>query len=443
MGFLSMIKYEDYYHEMPDGTIKQINPFTGTEVWCVPGRIHRPYTQHPHPPTDINKKNSGRHCPFCTDRLLETPPEKSRMIESNGKYKILDYVEFDRLFSTKPKFRRIPNLFEIVTFDYWRRNYGFKPKGRTLKWKEQYMDSDKGRQHAMELLKTKLLLSGKTEAEIASIPIVDSLMMLNAFFAGSHEVITAGSHFIKNARTDHELFSSGDMTPEEHFQYMRFTIHAMEEITKNNPHVRYVSVFQNWLKPAGASVDHLHKQLVGLDECGVSINREIALVRKKPDIYNVMAVNFAIDHGWIIGENDEAIALACFGHRYPTVAIYSKSRSSYPADLSTRELMGFSNLVHACHAAMSRHISCNEEWYYCPKEIACSMPLHVLIKWRTITTAGFEGGTHIYINPFSPGKICNLLTPALKTLLQQGKIALLRIGESRPSSRNCLNYLLG
>ena len=28
----------DYLTRMRDGTIKQVNPFTGTEVWTVPGR---------------------------------------------------------------------------------------------------------------------------------------------------------------------------------------------------------------------------------------------------------------------------------------------------------------------------------------------------------------------------------------------------------------------
>jgi galactose-1-phosphate uridylyltransferase len=61
------------------------------------------------------------------------------------------------------------------------------------------------------------------------------------------------------------LKSSGDMTPEEHYQYIDFTIDAKEDIYLSNRYVRYVSVFQNWLRPAGASFDHLHKQL-GLDE---------------------------------------------------------------------------------------------------------------------------------------------------------------------------------
>ncbi|WP_300906572.1 DUF4921 family protein [Corynebacterium stationis] len=30
------------FTQMADGTLKQINPFSGTEVWTVPGRAHRP-----------------------------------------------------------------------------------------------------------------------------------------------------------------------------------------------------------------------------------------------------------------------------------------------------------------------------------------------------------------------------------------------------------------
>ena len=34
--------YNYFYNVMPDGTVKQINPFTGTEVWAVPGRGSKP-----------------------------------------------------------------------------------------------------------------------------------------------------------------------------------------------------------------------------------------------------------------------------------------------------------------------------------------------------------------------------------------------------------------
>ena len=39
---LPTIPESSYLMRMADGTIKQVNPFTGTEVWTVPGRGNRP-----------------------------------------------------------------------------------------------------------------------------------------------------------------------------------------------------------------------------------------------------------------------------------------------------------------------------------------------------------------------------------------------------------------
>ena len=66
---------------------------------------------------------------------------------------------------------------------------------------------------------------------------------------------------------------------------------------------------------AGASPDHLPKQLVALDEWGVSVEREISLVRQNPNIYNELVVNFSGHSNFVIAENDYAVALAEIGHR--------------------------------------------------------------------------------------------------------------------------------
>ena len=71
-----------------------------------------------------------------------------------------------------------------------------------------------------------------------------------------------------------------------------------------------------------------------------------------------------------------------------------------------------SDLVHAIHASMGSQISCNEEWYYTPVDAITKMPWHVLIKWRINVPAGFEGGTSIYINPFTPIELRDRLVPA-------------------------------
>ena len=70
----------DYATGLRDGTVKQINPLTGTEVWTVAGRANRPLGAPAHDPQPLDPARHGRHCPFCEARYLETPPEKSRVV---------------------------------------------------------------------------------------------------------------------------------------------------------------------------------------------------------------------------------------------------------------------------------------------------------------------------------------------------------------------------
>ena len=44
------------------------------------------------------------------------------------------------------------------------------------------------------------------------------------------------------------------------------SIDALRDLHASNEYARYVAVFQNWMRPAGASFDHLHKQVVGIEE---------------------------------------------------------------------------------------------------------------------------------------------------------------------------------
>jgi len=174
----------------------------------------------------------------------------------------------------------------------------------------------------IRIMGTKGYLEGDEET-IRTTLVEEKLKMANAFFGGGHELIIARHHFVEGATHNNQLASSGTMTPEEHYQYFRFTIDALRDIYLSNRYVRYVAVFQNWLQPAGASFDHLHKQLVAIDERGVSNDMEIRLVRANPNIYNEEAVNYAAHRNLVFAENDHAIAFAGFGHRFPTLEVYS------------------------------------------------------------------------------------------------------------------------
>lgn len=432
-----------YYTIMPDGTVKQVNPFTGTEVWSVGGRRNRPLANGgPAEPAPLQVHDPEDYCSFCGTRYFEVPPEKARLVRRGESWERIDMLAPDRYGDTVAEFRRVGNMFEIVSVDYWRRNYAFKmTHGRQL-WKEEYLANPVGQKHIESIVTYKLRQEGRTQEQIDKLSLAEKLTIADAFFAGGHEQIIARRHFRPGAKTEADLYSSGEMTEDEHFHYFRMCIDALRDITVTNRYVRYVSVFQNWLRPAGASFDHLHKQLVALDEWGASIQNQIRMVREDSNVFNDLAANFAAHHNLIFAENDFAIALAGIGHRFPTIEIFSRSHAGRPHEHTDEEIRGVSCLVHAVHAAMGSQISCNEEWYYTPIDAVYKMPWHVLIKWRINTPAGFEGGTSIFINPITPIELRDRLVPRLYQLRDEGRIGWVRIAEECRVDPNPLKYYL-
>jgi galactose-1-phosphate uridylyltransferase len=430
----------NYLIRMADGTIKQINPFTGTEVWTVPGRANRPLGVDNQNIQPLDPAREDIHCAFCAKRYLDTPPEKARLVETGNTYATLRNLRAEELDETVAEFRRVPNLFEIVSFDYWQKNFGYQLPETAESHKHAYLATEAGRRHVLTIIERRLKAAGVDLDAIERMPVDDRLRLANAFFGGGHEVIIARRHFVPGAEFDSQLASSGTLSAEQHYQYIRFTIDAVRDIYVSNRYVRYVAVFQNWLKPAGASFDHLHKQLVAIDERGAQNELEVRLARTNPNIYNEAAVNFAAYRNLVIAENDHAIAFAGFGHRYPTLEIFSKSERSQPWNHSPDELRGMSDLIHACHAATGAAVPSNEEWYYKPPDADVAMPWRVLIKWRVSTPAGFEGGTRIHVNTIDPDSLRNRVVPRLFALKNEGGIAPMKIGSECDCVPNCLKY---
>ncbi len=427
---------------MPDGTVKQINPFTGNEVWAVPGRSARPSDNSRSKAGEVTiPREDDLLCSFCSGRYFETPPEKSRLVrDENDVWRKLVALPPSEYFDSVAEFRCVPNLFEIVPLDYWKKNYGYLPLPSDLERLRQCASAPLGMQHLRDIIAYKQSFSnGGTDH---SRPLTDEeiIALSESFFAGCHELVIARNHLRRNGHVRPQLVSSGLLTPEEHYRYFRITIDSMERIVARNRYVRYVSIFQNWLRPAGASFDHLHKQLVGLDEWGASITRQVRMLQGNPNAFNEYAGNFAAMFNLVIAENDYALAFAGIGHRFPTIEIFSKSVHARPGEHTEEELRGVSDLVHACHAAMGPDISCNEEWYYSPIDTIVKMPWHVLIKWRINVPAGFEGGTSIYINPLTPVELRDKMVPRLYELRTAGELTDLRIASECNLKPNMLEY---
>ena len=131
-----------------------------------------------------------------------------------------------------------------------------------------------------------------------------------------------------------------------------------------------------------------------------------------------------------VAENDHAIAFAGFGHRFPSLEIYSKSAECDPWEQAPEELRGMSDLLHAMHAATGVDVPSNEEWHYRPIDVDVAMPWRIVLKWRISNPAGFEGGTKIHVNTIDPWELRRRAVAALRDLRDAGAIAPgIRIGD--------------
>ena len=426
---------------LADGTVKQISPFTGTEVWTVPGRANRPIS---HPVAEVRpleEADRTRSCAFCSARYLETPPEKARVVRgADGGFERLDAVAASALFDTVAEFRRVPNLFEILSFDYWHINRGYEIPDAARERMDAYLAEPAGVEHVEQVARTKLAAAGADPASWDSMDARARRTFLAAFFAGGHDVIIGRRHFTDDAVDTSALAGSGTLSVAEHRAYTRLAIHAMQSLYEANRWVRYVAVFQNWLRPAGASFDHLHKQLVGIDERGVTSELELQKVRANPNLYNEMAVDYAAYQGLLVASNEHAVAFAGFGHRYPTLEVYSTSAMPEPWLMSREEVDAVADLIHALHAATGTDVPSNEEWHHKPLDVDQPMPWHITLKWRVSTLAGFEGGTKIYLNTIDPWTLRDRVVARLEDLRADRLIAPMAVGEECPTTPNRLLY---
>ena len=422
---------------MADGTVKQTNLLSGTEVWTVPGRGDRPLPSALPDPEPIDPNQAGAHCAFCEGRYLETPPEKERLVRGEDGWEHLGNLRAEALNDTVADFRRIPNLFEIVSYNYWHLNHDHVPSEAQHRRMADYLASEAGYDHVMRLVKTRATASGTTEEEFDALSDSLKLQQANGFFSGGHDLIIPRRHYVDGATQTDDLAGSSTLTPDEHEQYIRMTVRAMKNLFSLNPAVKYVVAFQNWLKPAGASFDHLHKQLVAIDQLSVQSQSELDRLKRNPRIYNEI-LRVATSRNLVIAQNDHAIALAGFGHRYPTIAVWPTGAPYNPWEATEEQLRGVSDILHAAHAATGVKIPSNEEWYYRPPSVDIPMRWRILLKWRISTLAGFEGGSRIYLNTIDPWRVQKRAVKRLRSLRKRGLIAPMKIGDECEVSEDLL-----
>lgn len=425
--------------KLKDGTVIYRNPFADAEAWYLPERKHRPFHTNADRRAELLQLHTPQnYCAFCPANYFETTPEKSRIEITNGGWTLVDDPEPRHVFSCPAEFRRIGNLYEIISTNYWVKNHHFQLTDQQKKRKRAYLSDELGREHLRSLYAQKVTSMESAGARKSGV--VDFARMCNAFFGGAHELIIPRRHYLDGAVVTSQLCSTGDLTPEEHYQYMRLTCHAAKNVLESNRFVNYIAVYTNWLRDAGASYEHLHRQIMGVDRLGRYLTNSLTLAGADKNIYQDYVHYVAIQLGFFVCENEYALAFVDIGHSFSTVAIFSKSRQTIPWELPPAELRGMSDIIHAVHAAFGRSEALNEEWYYQPSCSDVRIPWHVLIKWRNHRHAGVESITTIYPDEFGPADLQSILLGKLARLAAENKINALSFHRCKNDDKTVIPY---
>ncbi len=423
-----MLPPDKFLKNLPDGTIKQLNPFNGEVVWFVPGRemhAERSFVEKG-PSYSKNIDQRARECDFCFNRILSTPPEISRLVKSeSNEYEVHSDLVAEELFNTRPIFRSIPNLFPAFPFDYWNKNHSFELNSCQQKRMDRYLSTNGGIEHLKNLLHYR---TKNTNDKLESNDSIEERTKL--FFGGSHDLVVAVPHYLPVVEEKgYILFCSATMDKEEHFQYLKFTYNHIKRLYGTNPEIKYVSVFQNWLNESGASLEHLHKQLVGVDEYGPIIEKIVDGEKREKGYVASRISSIVGENKLIIAQKGKSILFADIGYHFPTITLCFTGNECLPWEIKEADWKDISELISLCYKIFGPSVSFNEEWNYAPPESGVRFPLRIQLKRRFFRAGGFEGSTEIHINQVNPFELCKKMVSAFRKKQESENLSNILIGD--------------
>jgi len=195
---------------------------------------------------------------------------------------------------------------------------------------------------------------------------------------------------------------------------------------RKDPRFKYILVFRNHGKVAGASLEHPHSQLIATPMIPIDVLNEL----QGADIYHKFhdrciwcdMVQQELDQGIrVVNDSEHFVAFEPFASKYPfeTWLLPKQHQASFP--MMTRERVeDFAALMQDTMARISRCLSSPPYNFAlhtapCGNEDSEVFHWHMVIMPRLTIAAGFEMGTGIYINVTSPEDAAGYLREARAT----------------------------
>ncbi len=209
---------------------------------------------------------------------------------------------------------------------------------------------------------------------------------------GYHEVVIETPDHFKDL-VDHD---------EDHiFEILRIYRERYRKLIKK-PGVRYVHIFRNWGKYAGASLPHPHTQIMAIGEVPSIVKKELEGMRRRKTLCRVLDVEVRKKERLILNENG-FVAITPFGSRfsYEVWIVPSEHEPDFgdATDERIRFLAGFLKKLLLAYRRVLGKFSYNFIIHSLPDE---DFHWHIEILPRLVGLAGFEVGTGYYINTVQP-----------------------------------------
>lgn len=175
--------------------------------------------------------------------------------------------------------------------------------------------------------------------------------------------------------------------------------------------IRYVSLFKNSGKEAGASINHIHSQLLALPFCPPPLVRELQVIREKERCPYCAIFDKEKTSSRLVFENNKWIAFTPYSSIGPfEVWILPKKHVSYLGNCDDRILFALGEILRDILKSYGKTLG-NPPFNYMFYQLSEAPEYHLNLRLlpRLSINAGFELGTGTYINTFSPEKAASYL----------------------------------
>jgi UDPglucose--hexose-1-phosphate uridylyltransferase len=175
--------------------------------------------------------------------------------------------------------------------------------------------------------------------------------------------------------------------------------------------IRYISLFKNSGRAAGASINHTHSQLIALPFYPPPLEREINAIREREKCPYCTIVELEKNSPRLIFESSECIAFAPYYSIEPfEVWILPRRHVNFLGDCDEILRFALGDILRSVLRSLVKilgNMPFNYMFYQLFKNAEYHLNLRLLPKLST--TAGFELNTGSYINTVSPEKAAKYL----------------------------------